>query len=148
MNRPPFLNSMKQAAAAWGIPVAVLRAAKSAGCPAFRNKRVHREVVEWLETHPEVSAQVDRAAREKSELEALRRRRLELQVERLELQAARENGSMVSRERVKSAYAKAVAAVLEEAALLLSPEDCRVFCIRTKARIAEPAPNEIQTCES
>jgi len=46
-------DSVGQAASALGIPRASLVAAKNAGCPAFRNTKVHGdELVAWLEANP------------------------------------------------------------------------------------------------
>lgn len=45
-------DSMAQAAGMLGLPLVVLRGAKSQGCPAFRSNRVFEEpLMEWLRTH-------------------------------------------------------------------------------------------------
>jgi hypothetical protein len=48
-----IFDSLKQASAAMGVPLSVLKWAKANGCPGFRNGRIyHREVSAWLRKHP------------------------------------------------------------------------------------------------
>lgn len=46
---PDYWDTMKQAAAALGSPISLLKKAKGAGCPAFRGSRVYRKELEvWI----------------------------------------------------------------------------------------------------
>lgn len=57
--KPRVFDSLAAAAKGIPLPMAVLKAAKAAGCPAFRSNRVYAdELVRWLAKHPEVLATV------------------------------------------------------------------------------------------
>ena len=130
-------ESMKSASALWGIPAAVLKAAKAAGCPAFRQQRVHRKpLVEWLREHPETAGEGERIAGEAE----LRRRRLAAQIELLELNVARAKGEVIDRAYAQEEWSRAASICQAEARLLLEADAYRIWVTRVKDRIGQILP--------
>lgn len=129
---PEVAQSIRQASALWGIPVPVMRIAKSAGCPAFVQHRVHREPLEkWLAENPEAAGEGESAA---SEAE-LKRRKLQNEVTLGNLKIANEEKRTISRDEAKNEWARACAIVQEEAKLLMEKDAFRVFIDRIKLKI-------------
>ena len=125
-------QSIKQAAALWGIPKATMLIAKNAGCRAFVQHRVHREpLLKWLAENPEASAEGDSKT---SEAE-LKRKKLQNEVTLGELKIANENKKTILREKAKEEWSRAVAIVQEEAKMLMDKQIYRVFIDRIKSKI-------------
>ena len=136
-----YCDSMRQAAELWKIPVAIQRAAKAAGCPAFAGQRVHREpLLTWLGAHPEIEQAVAAGERDRADLAALKIRRLAAQVATLRTQVGRESGTLVSKASIVAEYAQATAIFQEEARALLPADDYRTWCVRCKERIGSLEP--------
>ena len=69
---------MKQAAAMGGVPLATVKAAKAAGCPAFRGSRVAlNELATWLKANPGVAKAKDTTWRNKIDKERHRKFKME-----------------------------------------------------------------------
>jgi hypothetical protein len=104
----PYYDSIKSAAAAMGIPIALLKQAKAAGCPAFRGSRVYRQDwQEWVQENPldtSPGAVVD--SKEGWDIERLRKvcRKLDLEYEVAQ-------GDLISKSDVKEACQKAFAPI-------------------------------------
>jgi hypothetical protein len=93
-------ESMKAASAMYGVSVADIRRAKYGGCTAFRNGRIHRdELLPWLKDNP---AKADEPLSEMGWKE----RRLKAQVDKLEMEVAREKGKLVERHTVTEEWGK------------------------------------------
>lgn len=130
-----YVESMKVAAARWGIPVAVQKLAKAAGCNAFAGSRIKRaELEEWLKENPEAKGEGEALA---SEAE-LKRRKLQNEVTLGNLKIANEEKRTILREEAKNEWARCAAIVSEEAKLLMDKDAYRVFIDRVKAKTAEP----------
>jgi hypothetical protein len=100
----PYYDSIKSASSAMGVPVALLKQAKAAGCSAFRGSRVYRqEWQEWVKDNPvdtSPAAFVD--SKEGWDIERLRKvcRKLDLEYEVAQ-------GDLISKSDVKEACQKA-----------------------------------------
>lgn len=69
---------MKQAASLTGSPLAALKAAKAAGCPAFRGSRVAlAELKSWLTANPSIAKAKDTTWKTKIDREKHRKLKLE-----------------------------------------------------------------------
>lgn len=133
-------DSMKQAESIWGIPIAVMRAAKNAGCPAFEKSRVHRKaLLEWLETNPQIVA-AGADAGSKAELE---KEKLRVQIDTLKTRHAKETGILISRAKAESEWATCAAIVQEEAKLLMDRDHYRIWIDRIIARLSNVMPTPI-----
>jgi hypothetical protein len=104
----PYFDSIKSASAVLGVPTALLRQAKAAGCPAFRGSRVYRkEWQEWVAKTPVVpqsDAVLD--TKEGWEIERLRKtcRKLDLEYEVAQ-------GDLISKAEVKVIVQSAIAPI-------------------------------------
>ena len=133
-------DSMKQAESLWEIPIAVMRAAKNAGCPAFEKSRVHRKaLLEWLETNPQIVA-AGADAGSKAELE---NEKLRVQIDTLKKRHAKEAGLLIPRAKAESEWATCAAIVQEEAKALMDRDHYRIWIDRILARLANVLPTPI-----
>ena len=129
---PEVAQSIKQASAFWGISANVMRIAKSAGCPAFVQHRVHREpLLKWLEENPE-SAGKGEALTDAAEL---KRQKTEAEVKLLRAKIAREERETIPLEEAKSEWARALSIIQEESKQLMEKDHYRIFIERCKSRI-------------
>lgn len=102
--RSPAAGGIAAAAGILGIPARTVRAAKRAGCPAFRWSRVHLdELTAWLEANPVLPRQAD------SELDAARLAKLNEQVRKLKLANDEVAGRLIDRDKVAAALASCCA---------------------------------------
>lgn len=70
-------DSLRAAAAALKLPMRVLQTAKAAGCPAFRSNRVYEsELLQWLESHPQVVGDADDNPRDELVRQQIRKLRI------------------------------------------------------------------------
>jgi hypothetical protein len=82
-------DSMGSAAACLSLPLGVLRAAKRAGCTAFRSNRIYGdELLEWLKVNPV------------EEVKDLRQEKVAEEVRKLRLRNDRDEGKLVTRQWV------------------------------------------------
>ena len=127
-------DSMKQAESIWGIPLAVQKAAKNAGCPAFERSRVHRKaLLEWLEKNPQI---VEAGGAKGSEAE-LKRERLAVQIDHARLKFDREKGVLIPLAEAQESWATCAAIVQEEAKALMERDHYRIFIERIQARLGK-----------
>ncbi len=93
-------QSMRSAVAMWGVTAADIKRAKNGGCSAFRNGRIHRdELLPWLKNNPvDPTAALDEMG--------WKERRLKAQVDKLEMEVAREKGKLVERHTVTEEWGK------------------------------------------
>ncbi len=136
--------NQKAASASWDVPLAVLKAAKAAGCIAFSpGGRINRqEFLAWLKTHEAEAGQavaMDLAKAEKAELE---KEKLRAQIRLLRSKDDRETRTVIPIETAKAEWTRAVAIIQEEAALFMEKEAYHTFCVRVKSRIGEMAYND------
>lgn len=135
---PPLeiAENQQAAAAAWSIPVAVIKAAKAAGCRAFQGSRIHRApLVDWIRRN---AATADRATADdisKASKEELELIRLRAQTRVLVSKADALDRVSISKEEAKAGFARGVAIVEEEAQALMEPDHYRIFIDRCKTRI-------------
>lgn len=124
------------AASAWGIPIAVLRAAKAAGCEAFTTSgRIHREpFMAWLAENSDQANTATAVDLEKAEKSELEREKLKSQIALLRSRNEREERVVIQRDFVKQAWAAALSLIQEEARMSINDDDrYRVFCERIQA---------------
>jgi hypothetical protein len=70
-------DSLKAAAAAMKLPMRLLKAAKAAGCPAFRSNRVYEaELIEWIANNPEAAEMAGDDPRDEKLREEIRKLRI------------------------------------------------------------------------
>jgi hypothetical protein len=93
-------ESIRSAVAMWGVTVADIKRAKTGGCTAFRNGRIHRdELLPWLKDNPvDLTAALDEMG--------WKERRLKAQVDKLEMEVAKEKGKLVERHVVTEEWGK------------------------------------------
>jgi hypothetical protein len=93
-------ESMKAASSMYGVSVADIRRAKYGGCTAFRNGRIHRdELLPWLAANPvDTTVPLDEMG--------WKERRLKAQVDKLEMEVAKEKGKLVERHVVTEEWGK------------------------------------------
>jgi hypothetical protein len=130
------------AASAWGVPIAVLRAAKAAGCDAFTTSgRIHREpFMAWLKSNSDeatTAAEIDISKAEKTELE---KERLRAQIILLRSKNDREQNTVILRTTAVTEWARSMAILQEEFKLLMDDEKYAIACDRAKSRIGEMFP--------
>ena len=93
---------MRQVQARWGIPRAEQVRAKSAGCPAFRGGRIYKAaLVAWLKDNP--------AKPGEGQGESLRARKMEKQIEKLDIEIETARGKLCARELVQEFVGKLIA---------------------------------------
>ena len=135
-------ENQKAAAAAWKIPLAVLKAAKAAGCTAFKSGRVHRaEFFEWLAKHEETAAEAEALDLKKAEKAELEKERLRAQIVLLRSRNDRETRTTIPMEEAREETARALAILQEEFKALMDPALYRAACIKAKARTGEVFPD-------
>lgn len=129
------------AAAAWNVPLPVLKLAKSQGCPAFKSGRVHRgEFFDWLKSHEadaETAVAADLAKADKQELE---KERLRAQITLLRSRNDREIRTTIPIEVAREETARALAILQEEFRQLMEPALYRAACIKARSRTGEVFP--------
>jgi hypothetical protein len=128
------------AAASWDVPLAVLKAAKAAGCKAFSaGGRINRtEFFEWLKTHESEAQGAVAVDLEKAERGELEKEKLRAQIILLRSRNDRESRESIPIAEACGEWARAVSIMQEEAKNLMdSPELYRVFCERSKSRTGE-----------
>ena len=129
-------DSMFETARRWSIPVYIQRAAKAAGCPAFRNHRVHgEELLTWLAARPEVTRAADAARQLMRDMGALQCEKLRVQIDLAKMRLGIDNGSLIPRVEAEERWAAAAAIVQEEAQVFLSRTEFAAFIQAIRARI-------------
>ena len=134
---PEYVESMKVGSVRWGIPVAVMKIAKAAGCDAFCGSRIKRpELEKWLAENPAASNEGEMAATEAE----LKRRKLQNEVTLGDVKIAIAKRDLVPLDEARSDGARWIAIVQEEAKNLMEIDHYRVFCERVKSRIGTMIP--------
>jgi hypothetical protein len=130
-------ENQKAAAAAWNVPIAVLKLAKSQGCTAFKSGRVHRgEFLDWLKNHEAEAGQAVAVDLEKAERGELEKEKLRAQIILLRSRNERESRESIPVAEACAEWGRAVAIIQEECQILMDDRDrYRVFCERIKSRI-------------
>jgi hypothetical protein len=131
--------NQKAASASWNVPLAVLKAAKAAGCKAFSaGGRVNRkDFLEWLAANSKDAEQavaLDLAKADKQELEA---EKIRAQIRLLNSRNERETRTVISLVEAQAEWARAASIFQEEVRQLMEPEHYRVAVTRAKTRIGE-----------
>jgi hypothetical protein len=91
---PVWLETMRAVQARWGIPRAEQVRAKSAGCLAFRGGRIYQdELVAWLKENPRPAGEGQDGG--------LRARKMEMQIQKLEIEIETARGKLCAREVVR-----------------------------------------------
>ena len=104
-------DSLAGAAAGLGLSIDVLRAAKRAGCPAFRSNRVYSsELLAWLKAHPQTVTP------------GMKEQKLAEEVRKLKLVNDQREGRLVDRAWVSEQIMR-MAAKLNDARLRSEEED-------------------------
>jgi len=125
-----------QAQKLWGVSLAVQRAAKLAGCDAFRGARVHRTpLLKWIAAHKQIASDADAAAKDKGSEAELRRERLAVQIERLKFDLEIAKGKYTLTTTCEETWDQNAAIVQAEARLLMDREKYGIFIARVKAQI-------------
>lgn len=127
------------AAASWDVPLAVLKAAKAAGCKAFSpGGRVNRkDFFAWLKTHEAEAQGAVALDLEKAERAELEKEKLRAQIQLLRSRNDRETRELIPFGEACGEWARAIAIDQEEAKNLMGRDEYRVWCIRSKTRIGE-----------
>jgi hypothetical protein len=142
-NKPlAIAPNIKAAFASWGVPVAVLKAAKAQGCDAFSpGGRIDRaKFMQWLNDNSQAAdtaVDIDLKKADKTELES---ERLRAQIVWQRLKNDRESKTTISRAEAVEAWARAMSILQEEFRQLMEPERYAIACERAKMRIAELLP--------
>jgi len=140
-NLPEVAENQKAAASAWGIPIAVIRAAKADGCQAFQGSRVRRDpLLEWIKKNSGASKQAEVADLAKADSSELKRLKLANEVELSGIKIDREKRTTIPRDEAKAEWARAVGIVEDEAKGLMEPDHYRIFIDRIKKRIGTVLP--------
>lgn len=85
-SKTEYVESLKAAAAATGIAIPFLQAARASGCPAFKGSRVRLDILRnWLDDNPEILT--DEQAEGSESLLALKQGLLRAQIKRSQEQA-------------------------------------------------------------
>ena len=130
------------AAASWDVPLAVLKAAKGAGCKAFSpGGRINRqEFFAWLKTHEAEAGQAVELDLQKAERAELEKERLRAQIILLRSRNDRETRTTIPIQEAREETARALAILQEEYRQLMEPGLYRSACIKAKARTGEVFP--------
>jgi len=135
-------ENQKAAAAAWNVPLAVLKLAKAQGCTAFKSGRVHRqEFFAWLKTHEAEAGQAVELDLQKAERAELEKERLRAQIILLRSRNDRETRTTIPIQEAREETARALAILQEEYRQLMEPDLYRAACIKAKARMGEVFPD-------
>lgn len=129
---PAWLETMRAVQARWGIPRAEQVRAKSAGCLAFRGGRIYKaELVEWLRAHPPQSGE--------GQDESLKARKMEMQIQKLEIEIETARGKLCSREVVREFCAGLVGDVFDIVARFVDRDAYNSISRELKIRIGTRA---------
>ncbi len=136
--------NQKAASASWGVPLAILKAAKAAGCPAFSpSGRINRTgFFEWLKSHEGEAGQAVALDLAKADRQELDNEKIRAQIRLLRSRDERENRTLITMAEARSEWARCIAIAQDEFRALMDPDHYRVACIRWKSRCGEVLPDE------
>lgn len=122
-------DSMKAASAGMGVPIALLRAAKNAGCPAFRNGAsvFVEEYQQWVKANPEGTGPTDK---ESWQIEKLKK-----DCRKLDLQYEQELGDLIPKGELKDLMASAFAPIVGAMERHLEKNVYNAMCRDVKAAL-------------
>lgn len=133
---PEIAESMKAASVLWGIPVAVLRAAKAAGCQGFKGARVFRsQLMAWLKANSDVADQATAASLDQASKAELEMARLRAQTRLAISKADAADRVVILKTEALAEWSRAAAIVEEEYRAFLEPQEFAVAQRRAKLRI-------------
>ena len=135
---PEYVESMKVAAAKWGIPVPVMKIAKAAGCDAFCGSRIKRpELERWLKQNPKASEEGEMAATEAE----LKRRKLQNEVTLGDVKIDIQKRNLIPLAEAVAEWSRALSILESEYKSLMDPEHFRVAQTRAKSRVGKVFPS-------
>ena len=127
-----YYDNLSAASKGMGVPLALLKQAKEAGCPAFRGPRVHvAEYQAWTKENPG-----GEASKETWQIQLIKK-----QCRRLDLQYQQQLGELVPRGELKDAMASALQPIIGTLERHLDKSAYNAVCRDVKAAlgaIAEP----------
>lgn len=133
---PEIAENQQSAAAKWGIPIAIIRAAKAAGCSGFQGSRVHRTpLVAWIASNAAAATAAQALDMSKATKQELEEERLRQQCRILKSKADLSESELILKTTAKDEFARALGIIQEEARGLMERDHYRVFIERSKARI-------------
>ncbi|MCX6875390.1 MAG: hypothetical protein NTW21_16520 [Verrucomicrobia bacterium] len=133
---PEIAENQKSAAAMWGIPIEVQRAAKARGCQAFKSGRVHRKpLLAWIKRNAAALAAVEKAAGERRSDADLKRERLAIQIEHAQFSLQKDKGLYTLTAAAQADWLTAAAIYQEEAKSLMERDHYRIYVDRVYARL-------------
>jgi len=131
--------SMRAARTQWGISMPILKAAKAAGCPAFKSGRVNRvQLMRWVRANPRAVAEAEQATRQKAGFDELRRQKLQAEVALLKSKHKRLIASYILIEVAREVWAECEAICFESAVDLLDLDMFRILKERCQSRLQAP----------
>ena len=134
---PEIALAMKEATVRWGIPSAVLKAAKLDGCPAFeKSGRIYKTpLMAWIEKNSDKAAAATEMDLRKADKHALEEERLRQQILLLKAKHEREQGNVIPRDLARAEWTRAAAIFQEEAKMLMEKDLYRTWIERCKTKI-------------
>ena len=134
---PEYVESMKTGSARWGIPVAVMKIAKAAGCDAFAGSRIKRpELEKWIAENPKATEEGEMVATEAE----LKRRKLQNEVTLGDVKIDIAKRNLITMAEARAEWSRAMSILQEEFKNLMEPDHYRVACERAKSRCGEVLP--------
>ena len=131
--------SMRAARTQWGISMPILKAAKAAGCPAFKSGRVNRvQLMRWVRANPRAVAEAEQATRQKAGFDELRRQKLQAEVALLSSRNKRMIAAYISLDLAREVWAECWQVCIESAEGLLEADMLRVWKERCQSRLQTP----------
>jgi hypothetical protein len=135
--------NQQAASSSWDVPLAVLKAAKAAGCPAFSpGGRINRTgFFAWLQTHEgeaDHAVALDLAKADRQELD---NEKIRAQIRLLRSRNERESRSLITMTEARAEWSRCIAIAQEEFKSLMEPDHYRVACVRWKSRCGEVLPS-------
>ena len=138
-NTSDIAPSMRAARTQWGISMPILKAAKAAGCPAFRSSRVHRvELLRWIRANPGPVSKAQAVATEKTATDELKRQKLVVEISILKEKVRRNESDFIAINLTREVWQECEAICFECAVDLLDPDFLRVMRERCASRLATP----------
>ena len=138
-NTSNIAPSMRAARTQWGISMPILKAAKAAGCPAFRSSRVNRvELLRWIRQNPGPVSKAQSAAAEKTATDELRRQKLIVEISILRERVRRNESDFIAIDLAREVWQECEAICFECAVDLLDSDFLRVLKERCASRLQAP----------
>lgn len=135
-NPPAIAQNMTQAETLFGIPKAIQRASKRAGCEAFRAQRIHREpLLAWVEANPQIVAEIEAATAKSSDLAEIRLAKLRAEIRLLTSKDERLQAECIPTKAAESEWRRACRIIFAELVARIGPDQSEAIRKASNAKL-------------